>query len=54
MKKSIQAIDDLVMGNQKAGKVKVVETLGNSLLNSLGNQAPLKSETVGARNAFHA
>ena len=47
LKKSIQAIDDLVMGNQKAGRVKVVETLGNSFLNSLGNQAPWKSETCG-------
>ena len=44
LKKILQEVDSKVMGNSPYGKVKVVEKLGNSLINSLGNQAPWRRE----------
>ena len=47
LKKTIQDIDDQVMGGQKFGRVKVIEKLGTSLIDSLGNQAPWRSSHCG-------
>ena len=44
LKKILQEVDSKVMGNSSYGRVKVVEKLGNSLINSLGNQAPWRRE----------
>ena len=47
LRKSMQEIDRQVMGNQEYGKVKVMERLGNSLIKSLGNQAPWRTDHCG-------
>ena len=44
LKRAIQDINNHIMSNSKTGRVKVVETLGTSQLDSLGNQAPWKTE----------
>ena len=44
LRKSIQKIDEKVMRGFKSGRVKVVEKLGNTLINTIGNQAPWRNE----------
>ena len=40
LKKILQKVDDQVMANTEFGRVKVIERLGSTLLQSLGNPAP--------------
>ena len=47
LKKILQDIDDQVMGSQRYGRVRVVEKLGSSLIEALGNQAPWRSGQCG-------
>ena len=44
LKKILQEVDSKVMGSSPYGKVKVVEKQGNSLINSLENQAPWRKD----------
>ena len=46
LKKILQGIDDQVTSGQY-GKVRMVEKLGNTLIQSIGNQAPWRSSHCG-------
>ena len=45
-------MDDQVNGNMKYGRVRVVEKLGMSLINSLGNQAPWRGDHCGCADCW--
>ena len=44
LKVVLQNMDREVCGNRTTGKVRVVESIGNSLISSLGNMAPWRGE----------
>ena len=50
LRKLIQAEEDKVMGGARFGRVKVVERQGESIIHSLGNKAPWKSDPCGRDN----
>ena len=52
LRKILQQVDDKVMNRMEFGKVKVVERLGLTLLKSLGNPAPWRSDHCGRPNCW--
>ena len=52
LKKILQQVDGQVMGDNPYGRVKVVETLGDNMVNALSNRAPWKSEPCGRPNCL--
>ena len=52
LKKILQKVDDQVMVNTEFGRVKVVERLGSTLLQSIGNPAPWRVDHCGRPNCW--
>merc|ERR1711954_635291 len=47
LKAQMQAVDKDICGSRPTGRVRVVERMGNSLIQSLGNMAPWTNDSCG-------